>query len=59
MGTRTTVDVLNSQRDLFRAKLNYALARYEYIMETLRLKKAAGTLSKQDLQAINNWLAAS
>ncbi len=56
VGTRTTVDVLNSQRDLFRAKLNYALARYEYIKETLRLKQAAGTLSKQDLNAINDWL---
>lgn len=59
VGTRTTVDVLDSQRDLFRAKLNYALARYQYIMETLRLKQAAGTLSKQDLQAINNWLGAA
>ncbi|MDH5445814.1 MAG: TolC family outer membrane protein [Gammaproteobacteria bacterium] len=56
VGTRTTVDVLNSQRDLFRAKLNYALARYDYIMETLRLKQAAGTLSPQDLKAINAWL---
>jgi len=56
VGTRTTVDVLDSQRDLFRAKLNYALARYEYIKETLRLKLAAGTLSKQDLNAINSWL---
>jgi len=59
VGTRTTVDVLDSQRDLFRAKLNYALARYKYIMETLRLKQAAGTLSKQDLLAINNWLSAN
>jgi len=57
VGTRTTVDVLDSQRDLFRAKLNYALARYEYIKETLRLKQAAGTLSKLDLKAINNWLS--
>lgn len=59
VGTRTTVEVLNSQRDLYRAKLNYALARYEYILETLRLKQAAGTLSKQDLLAINAWLNAS
>ena len=56
VGTRTTVDVLDSQRDLFRAKLNYALARYDYIMETLRLKQAAGTLTGQDLKAINAWL---
>ena len=59
VGTRTTVDVLDSQREMFRAKRDYALARYEYIMETLRLKQAAGTLSKQDLQAINKWLGAN
>lgn len=59
VGTRTTVDVLDSQRDLYRAMLNYALARYDYIKETLRLKQAAGTLSKQDLKAINDWLGAA
>lgn len=56
VGTRTTVDVLNSQRELFRAKRDYALARYEYIMETLRLKQAAGTLTGKDLHKINSWL---
>ncbi|MDH5180671.1 MAG: TolC family outer membrane protein [Gammaproteobacteria bacterium] len=57
VGTRTTVDVLDSQRDLYRAKRDYALARYEYIMETLRLKQAAGTLTPEDLQHINAWLS--
>lgn len=57
VGTRTTVDVLNSQRELFRAKRDYALARYEYILETLRLKQAAGTLRVDDLKHINGWLS--
>lgn len=56
VGTRTAVDVLNSQRELFRAKRNYAKARYDYILETLRLKQAAGLLGEQDLFLINNWL---
>ncbi|MDH5408872.1 MAG: TolC family outer membrane protein [Gammaproteobacteria bacterium] len=56
VGTRTTVDVLNSQRELYRAKRDYALARYAYILETLRLKQAAGTLKDQDLMKINGWL---
>jgi outer membrane protein len=56
VGTRTAVDVLDSQRELFLAKRNYARARYDYILETLRLKQAAGLLKEQDLLQINNWL---
>lgn len=56
VGTRTTVDVLNVRRDLFRAKRDYANARYEYILSSLRLKQAAGTLSQNDLAKINTWL---
>ncbi|MEJ2052297.1 MAG: TolC family outer membrane protein [Calditrichaceae bacterium] len=56
VGTRTAVDVLDSQRLLFLAKRNYAKARYDYILETLRLKQAAGLLSENDIRQINNWL---
>lgn len=56
VGTRTTVDVLNSQRELFRAKKDYARARYNYLLETLRLKKAAGILSVTDLKKISDWI---
>ncbi|MDO9371172.1 MAG: TolC family outer membrane protein [Gammaproteobacteria bacterium] len=56
VGTRTQVDVLNAQRELFRAQRDHARARYDYILETLRLKQAAGTLSPADLEQINTWL---
>jgi outer membrane protein len=56
VGTRTAVDVLDSQRELFRAKRNYARARYDYILETLRLKQAAGLLTETDIVQINSWL---
>lgn len=56
VGTRTAVDVLNSQRELFRAKRDYAQVRYNYVLETLRLKLAAGTLSPQDIKQLNPWL---
>ncbi len=56
VGTRTAVDVLNSQRELFRAQRNYARARYEYILETLRLRLAAGTLTESDINNVNAWL---
>ena len=59
VGTRTIVDVLNAQRELFRAQSNYTDARHAYVLNLLQLKQAAGTLSAKDLNAINNWLAAA
>ena len=56
MGTRTIVDVLNSQFALYAAITNYEQARYDYILNTLRLKQAAGTLQVQDLEEIDQWL---
>ncbi len=56
VGTRTSVDVLISQRRLYQAERDYAKARYTYLLNTLRLKQAAGTLSEQDLEAVNALL---
>jgi outer membrane protein len=56
VGTRTIVDVLNSQFSLYQAITNYYQARYDYILNTLRLKQAAGTLQVQDLEEIDKWL---
>jgi outer membrane protein len=56
VGTRTTVDVLNVRRDLFRAKRDYASSRYDYILSILRLKQAAGIVNVDDLAQINQWL---
>jgi len=56
VGTRTSVDVLNAQRDLFRAKRDLSNARYDYIVDTLTLKQAAGTLNVDDLRLVNSWL---
>ncbi|OGT19563.1 MAG: hypothetical protein A2V90_00005 [Gammaproteobacteria bacterium RBG_16_57_12] len=56
VGTRTTVDVLNAQQEVFRARRDHAKARYDYILNTLRLKQAAGILADSDLQQINAWL---
>ena len=56
VGTRTSVDVLDAQRDLFQAQNDLAAARYDYIRNALRLRLAAGTLVPADLDAINEWL---
>lgn len=55
VGTRTIIDVFNSQRELFRAKRDYAQVRYNYVLETLKLKQAAGTLSMLDIEQLNPW----
>ena len=56
LGTRTSVDVLDAKRDLFRARHDVARAKYSYILHSLRLKHAAGTLSEEDLGLVSNWL---
>ncbi len=56
VGTRTTVDVLLARRNLFSAQRDYAQSRYDYILNTLRLKQASGSLTANSLQAISNWL---
>ena len=56
VGTRTSVDVLNSDRDLFRARRDHSIARYEYVLNILTLKEAAGILSEDDLSQIDAWL---
>lgn len=56
VGTRTAVDVLNARRELYRARSEYAAARYRYLLQTLKLKQAAGILAEDDLDRINAWL---
>ncbi|HIE53621.1 MAG TPA: type I secretion protein TolC, partial [Chromatiaceae bacterium] len=57
VGTRTMVDVLNAQRDYFRALRDHARARYTYMLAHLALKRAAGVLSPEDLAKANQLLA--
>jgi len=56
LGTRTAVDVVAAERATLEAKRDYARARYDYLLNLLRLKQAAGTLSPDDLKQINSWL---
>ncbi len=56
VGTRTTVDVLDSRRNLFEAQRDYAQSRYTYVVNALLLKQAAGNLSPADINEVNGWL---
>ena len=50
-GIRTNLDVLNAQQQVFDAKRELALMRYNYLLSNLRLRYAAGTLERENLQS--------
>jgi outer membrane protein len=56
VGTRTTVDVLDARRRLFEAQRDYARSRYDYLINVVQLKSAAGVLAPGDLASINGFL---
>jgi len=53
---RINIDVLNAQSQLFQTKRDLAQARYNVLLGTLKLRQAAGTLTQQDIEAINALL---
>lgn len=56
VGVRTSVDVLNAQQQFFSAKRDVAQARYNYLINIIRLKAAAGVVAVADLVDINQQL---
>ena len=56
VGVRTSVDVLNAQQQVFQTRRDLQQARYAYILNTLRLKAAAGTLAEPDVELVNRAL---
>lgn len=59
VGTRTVLDVLNNQQNLFNAQRLYAQARYNFLQSRLNLEQAAGTLDANDVQDVNRLLTAN
>ncbi|HEX7988075.1 MAG TPA: TolC family protein, partial [Duganella sp.] len=57
VGVRINIDVLNAQRQLYATQKDLSKARYDTIMNGLRLKSAAGTLKEDDLAPVNALLA--
>ncbi|MYN39348.1 TolC family outer membrane protein [Duganella sp. FT109W] len=56
VGVRINIDVLNAQKLLYSTQKDLSKARYDTIMNGLRLKSAAGSLREEDLQPINALL---
>ncbi|MGZ5054618.1 MAG: TolC family protein, partial [Methylobacter sp.] len=58
VGVRTLVEVLDEQRNLYRAKRDYSRTRYDYLLNTLKLKQASSSLAQEDMEQINRLLVA-
>jgi outer membrane protein len=56
VGVRINIDVLNAQQQVFQTQRDLARARYDTILNGLRLKSAAGSLTEQDVEAVNRLL---
>ncbi len=56
VGVRINIDVLNSQQQVFQTKRDLARARYDTILNGLRLKSAAGSLTESDVELVNGLL---
>lgn len=56
-GARTTIDVLNAQRELYRARRNHARSRYDVLLNLLRLELIGGEADATSLARINRLLA--
>lgn len=59
VGTRTVLDVLNNQQNLFNAQLEYARSRYNFLQNRLLLEQSAGTLDVADVEDVNRLLTAN
>ncbi len=56
IGVRVNIDVLNAQQQLYETQRSLSQARYDVLMNGLRLKAASGTLDENDLRAVNELL---
>lgn len=58
VGVRAFVEVLDEQKNLYRAKRNYSRARYDYLLNGIKLKQATSNLDRADIEKINQLLMA-
>jgi outer membrane protein len=56
VGVRINIDVLNAQQQLFSTRRDLARARYDAILQSLKLKSATATLREEDIDQINQLL---
>ena len=52
----TAINVLDAERDLFLAQRELSQAKYDYLLNKLKLKSLVGNLVQEDISIVNNWL---
>jgi outer membrane protein len=57
VGVRVNIDVLNAQTQLFQAQRDLAKARYDVVVNSLKLRQVTGQLTPQDVTAVDALLA--
>jgi len=57
LGMRINIDVLNAEQQLYTTQRDLIKARYDTLLQGLKLKAAAGDLTEADVQGINGLLA--
>ncbi len=55
-GARTIADILHAQKLLYSSQRDLVRTRFDYVMDTLKLKQAAGVLNVEDLVVLNKWM---
>jgi protease secretion system outer membrane protein len=58
-GFRTNAEVLDAMKKLLDIRRNLAKARYQYILNSLMLRDAAGVLTEGDLDEVNRFFSAA
>ncbi len=56
VGTRDLVDVLQAQRNLYRAQRDYYDTLYTFVVNNLKLKEVAGILTEKNIVELDLWL---
>jgi outer membrane protein len=57
LGVVTVIDVLDARRRLFKARLDLAKARYDFLRDLMGLRMRSGGLQVTDIEEFNQWLA--
>lgn len=57
LGIRINLDVLNAEQQLYTSERDLAKAKYDTLLQELKLKAAVGSLGEGDLMAVNALLA--
>jgi outer membrane protein len=50
------IEVLDAQKDYSNQQQGRTKARYDYVLNLLRLKASAGVITSQDINKVNSWL---